>query len=68
MVDADYIRGLVREAEREAGNRTRLAIKWNVSIQYISDVLSGYRDPGKSILKAIGYERVVLYRKKGDQE
>ena len=34
----------------------------------LSDVLNGRRDPGKSILKALGYERVVLYRKKGERE
>ena len=68
MVDAEYIRTLVQEAEQAAGGKPALAAKWGISVQYIADVLRGYRDPGKSILKALGYERVVLYRKKGDQE
>ncbi len=34
-----------------------------VATSYLSDVLNGRRDPGKSILRALGYERVVLYRK-----
>ncbi len=68
MVDADHIRGLVREAEQAAGGKPALAARWGISVQYIADVLRGYRDPGKSILKALGYERVVLYRKKEDRE
>ncbi len=63
MVDMEYIRGLVREAEQAAGSRAALAAQWSISVQYIADVLRGYRDPGKSILAALGYERVVLYRK-----
>lgn len=39
-----------------------------IAQSYLSDVLNGRRDPGKSILRALGYERVVLYRKKGEQE
>lgn len=68
MVDAEYIRERVREAEAAAGSRAKLAAQWDISVQYIADVLRGYRDPGKSILAALGYERVVLYRKKEDQE
>ena len=63
MVDVEYIRALVREAEQTAGGKPALAAQWSVSVQYIADILRGYRDPGKSILKALGYERVVLYRK-----
>lgn len=68
MVNVDDIRARITDAVREAGSQVALAAKWGVSVQYIRDVLSGYRDPGKSILAALGYERVVLYRKKGDQE
>ena len=70
MEDVEYIRELVRNALKDAGKdgRTALAARWNVSIQYIIDVARGYRDPGKSILAALGYERVILYRKKGESE
>jgi hypothetical protein len=63
MVDMEYIRERVAQAERDAGGQTALAVKWKVSVSYIRDVLNGRRDPGKSILAALGYERVVLYRK-----
>lgn len=68
MVDAEHIRELVRNAEYAAGGKPALARQWGISVQYIADVLRGYRDPGKSILKALGYERVVLYRKIGERE
>lgn len=68
MVNVEYIRELVHEAEQQAGSKPALAANWGISVQYINDVLRGYRDPGKSILAALGYERVVLYRKKGEQE
>lgn len=68
MVDVAYIRELVRQAEQAAGGRAALAAQWNISVQYIADISRGYRDPGKSILKAIGYERVVLYRKVANNE
>lgn len=63
MEDVDHIRGLVRQAEQSVGGQKALASQWGISVQYISDVLRGYRDPGKSILAALGYERVILYRK-----
>ena len=62
MEEVQYIRGLVWRAVEDAGSRTALAAQWGISVQYIADVLNGRRDPGKSILKALGYERVVLYR------
>ena len=68
MVDAEHIRKLVRQAEQAAGGKPALAAQWSISVQYITDVLRGYRDPGKKILAALGYERVVLYRKKGEEE
>lgn len=36
----------------------------NISESYFSDVLNGRRDPGDKILDAIGFEKVVTYRKK----
>lgn len=33
-----------------------------VSPQYLNDVLRGRREPGKKILRALGLEKVVLYR------
>ena len=47
-------------AEMERGKRGAAG----VSQQYVNDVLKGRREPGESILKALGLERVVSYRRK----
>ena len=41
-----------------------VAAKLGVSQQYLSDVLTGRRAPGKSILDALGLEKVISYRRK----
>ena len=43
-------------------NASAYAAQIGIHQSYLSDVLNGRRDPGKSILAALGYERVVLYR------
>ena len=63
MVDVEYIRMLLKAAEQSAGSRSALAAQWGISIQYLADIAHGRRDPGKKVLTALGYERVVLYRK-----
>lgn len=40
------------------------AAKLGVSPQYLNDVLCGRKEPGNKILKPLGFERVVSYRKK----
>ena len=40
-----------------------LADQLGVSAQYLSDVKSGRREIGPGLLKALGYEKIVLYRK-----
>ncbi len=54
--------------EQAHPNQGAWAQAHKVAASYLSDVLNGRRDPGKSILAALGYERVVLYRKKGESE
>ena len=44
-------------------NQKEAAQAWGVSESYLSDVLSGWRSPGDKICKAVGYERVPMYRK-----
>ncbi len=64
MIDRDHLIELIRLAITVAGNQRKLAHQWDVSPSYITDLLGGMRDPGPKILDALGYERVVLYRKK----
>lgn len=47
----------------QAGSQRELAIRLGVSAAYLGDVLHGKREPGSKLLKALGLERVVVYRK-----
>jgi hypothetical protein len=63
MLTHDELIELIRAAAQAAGSQRALARQWNVSPAYITDLLRDLRDPGPKILEALGYERVVLYRK-----
>lgn len=45
------------------GSQKALAERLNVSQAYLSDVLSGRREPGDKILAPLGLTRVVTYQK-----
>ena len=64
MITREEMTDLIRAAAQEAKSQRALAHKWGVSPSYITDLLQGLRDPGPTILDAMGYERVVFYRKK----
>ncbi len=49
--------------EQASPNARAYAQREGIAQSYLSDVLNGRRDPGKSILKALGYEKVVLYQR-----
>lgn len=44
-----------------AGNQQLAARQLGVSAQYLCDVIKGRREPGKKLLDALGYRRVVVY-------
>jgi hypothetical protein len=46
---------------REAGGQQAWATANDVSPAYVSDVLNARRDPGDSILRALGLRKVVRY-------
>lgn len=46
----------------EIGGSNATARALGVSTTYLSDVMCGRRKPGPKILKALGLERVVIYR------
>jgi hypothetical protein len=65
VLTADDVRALLRkEVDREGGQRAWARKHW-VSAMYVSYVLNEKKEPGDSILKALGLERVVSYRKRG---
>ena len=60
MITQTELIALLREKAQP--NAKAYAQHAGIAQSYLSDVLNGRRDPGKSILRALGYERVVLYR------
>jgi hypothetical protein len=62
MTTEDVLKTLRRACET-AGSQREWARRNGTSGQYVHDVLNGRRDPGVGILKPLGLERVVTYRK-----
>jgi hypothetical protein len=60
---ADNVRELLRKAIANSPTAKAWAEANGVSPQYASDVINGAREPGDAILKALGLERVIVYRK-----
>jgi len=56
---------LIRRECDKAGSARAWAASIGVSGVYVADVLAGRRDPGPAILRALGVERVVSYRRVG---
>lgn len=67
MITQAELIALLRERAPQ-GKQEAWARANGVKPPVLSDVLNGRRDPGKSILKALGYERITLYRKIGERE
>lgn len=55
---------LLRRRIKECGSQKDFAATAGISAQYVSDVLHGRREPGESILDALGLQKVVTYREK----
>lgn len=62
-MNVETVRALLRKAVEEAGGQRAWARKHKVSPMYVSYVLSGDREPGEAVLKPLGMERVVSYRR-----
>ena len=60
MTAAD-VRHLLKIACRDAGSQQAWAYGVGVSPAYVTDVLIGRRDPGASILDALGLRKIVTY-------
>jgi predicted transcriptional regulator len=44
------------------GSQQEAAQEWGISESYLSDILNGRRKPGAKFCKAVGYERVMMFR------
>jgi hypothetical protein len=63
MLTQNQLIRLLKQQAREAGSQKILAIKWGISQQNLSDVIKGRTIPGPKILKMLGYESVVMFKK-----
>ncbi len=61
MMDALDLCRLLRQRCREAGGQRAWAAANGVSEQYVSDVLNARREPGETMLRALGLRKVVRY-------
>ena len=64
MVNEKTLRNMVRLAAFKAGGQKVYAASIGVLEAVLSLFASGSRPPSKHILSALGYEKVVRYRKK----
>ena len=55
--------GFLQVACMDAGSRKAWANQHGMSPQYLTDVLAQRRDPGLKVLHALGFEKVVTYRR-----
>lgn len=60
-MSVDDVRALIKSSIKTAGTAAAWAKTINLSPQYVGDVLHGRRDPGDTILTALGLQRSVTY-------
>lgn len=66
MLTAHDVITRLRDAIAREGSQKAFAQAHHISEQYLSDVLRGRREPGQKILDALGVERIIRYREKGE--
>jgi predicted DNA-binding protein (UPF0251 family) len=64
-VSLDEIKGLLRARVTEADSQRQCAADLHISHAYLSRLLTTALPPGQKVLRAIGYQRIVRYQKKG---
>jgi transcriptional regulator with XRE-family HTH domain len=62
MTKTEFI-AYLREQVAVFGSQHRLAEHCGVADSYLSDVLTGRREPGQKLLDALGFRRVVTYER-----
>ena len=64
LVGLDAVRLALVLKRDELGGQKAMAKAAGVSPQFVSDAMKGKRNPTGALLKLIGYERIVVYRRK----
>lgn len=55
------VRALIRSAADAQGSYKNLATAWDVSPQYLSDILAGRREPGRAVLQRLGLAQERIF-------
>ena len=63
MLTHDQLVSLLKQQIKEAGSQKILAHRMGISQQFLTDVLKGRRMPGAKILRMLGYESMIMYKK-----
>lgn len=66
-MNAVEFRKMLKEEVGKIGTQREAAKKWGFSAGYINDVIKGRNDPSDRLAEALGYRKVVSYRKKEKQ-
>lgn len=64
LLDGAAVLALLAAEVARAGTQARWCATHGISTAYLSDVLTGRREPGGKILDRLGLERVPYYRNK----
>lgn len=63
IAENTFVRDVLLFSVISIGSQKAAAERWGVSEQYLSDVLSGRRQPGAKLCATVGYKRVISYRR-----
>ena len=53
----------LRTAIKQSGDQKKFCQQHGLSESILSDTLNARRDPGPALLKALGYEKISMYRR-----
>lgn len=62
LLTVDDVRKRLAAECGKLGSQTAWARRHGLSVPYVSDVINARREPGESVLQALGLERMVHYR------
>lgn len=62
LINLDSLLSLLSAEVSSVGGQKQFANSAGVSQAYVADILAGKRSPGPKILRALGFEKVILYR------
>jgi len=64
----DELVKLLQRRVQTAGTQAALAKELGITAAYLGDVLNGKREPGPTLLNALGFRRVITYVRAGEKK